>query len=1062
MKASARRQRNDELTSCGGVVVAPGPRAAQAELVSRLDRLLSPLPQQPALLAHPVRVVVPSATLRSHLLGVLVRHRGASVAGVRVQTLLGLAHEVVRWADGPPAAVDDALLPVMVERFARREEALASALGGFEDGFSCAVAAVRDLLDAGLEAVHVEALEERLAEIGDQEAGRAGALVRVAAKAAMALAREGVVRPAVLLRRASELLRENPGRLAARACLVFGFADVTGAAGDLLETLVRCCDATVVLDLPPDPACRARLDAGVAFAARLRQRLGGTPVSGVAVGALPPPRLEAFAAADGEAEAREVARRVRALLEAGARPEGIGVVARDPSPYRDALDRQLARYAVPCSWAGIQGPWRPWAARVRGALALLRLGADTPVDAWSTAAGAPRLLPVACASLGLRRLGDLASLDVAGVLQGRGALPLPLVGGGGEEAREEVRRRCLQAEELARATRRAQETLALLSRWQEPAARLDHDGWLRRLQGVLEWGKGSEEAAAWLELLGRLAASVPASTLLLRRELSVLLERGAEEVLRHVAEGRGGVLLASVMEVRGCTFDHLFVVGCNRGVFPRRAVQDPVLPDRLRATLAPLLPDLPVKGDSFAEERYLFAQLCEASPHVTLSWRRHDCTGAALPVSPLLVRLSLPWVEAPPWEWDAAAPLHPGEAVQRAGLAGDRGVLATLWMGVLAPEDRELASGRLAILEEQDPGALRRGGGDEGWRPGPYLGLLGCAPGRERSVTVSLLEDLARCPWQTFVVRVLGVGPALDPEARVGELDGRALGVAVHRALAELLGLPEGGERGAATRLLRRPRDEELDAAAQRAAAEVAREEGWRSPAVGIVAAARVRVFLRVARELLWPPSLGEPALAAVAELSDALPVVVDGEEWTVVYRADLVEQVEGGRRLTDFKTGRNPFGPGSPATQAQAHLAAVRRGERLQAAVYAAASGGEGRLLFLQPEQDAELAREAVLTAQEAQPALAAALAVLIPLWAQGAMFPRLESAKDGREPRACQICQVREACWRGDSGVRGRLAAWAAAAAAAPGLVGSAAEAALLAGWLLPAKGTDGAGGQ
>jgi len=952
--------------------------------------------------------------------------------------------------------VDDALLPVMVERFARREDALARAFDGFEEAFGSVVGAVRDLLDAGLESEHVEALEERLAEFGGEEAHRAQAVVRVAAKAALALAREGVTRPAVVLRRAAELLRGEPALVHARAVLVYGFAEVTGVAGDLLETLVEWCQARVVLDLPPDPACRARPDPGAAFAARLRQRLGdnaGPPVAGEEI---PPPRLEAFAAADGEGEAREVARRVRALLDAGARPEGIAVVARDPSPYREALDRQLERFAVPRSWAGVPGPWRPWAVRVRGALALLRHGADTPAEAWlAAAAGAPLLLRVACAALGVRRLEELAGLDVAGVLQGRRALPLPLAGGGGEEGHERVRRRWLGEEELAWAARRAHETLSFLSRWPEPASRADHEGWLRRLQEVLGWGGGSDEVAAWMELLGRLAASVPASTLLLRRELSLLLERAAEEVLRQAGEGRGGVLLASVMEVRGCTFDHLFVMGCNRGVFPRRGVQDPVLPDPLRAALKPLLPDLPRKGDTFAEERYLLAQLCEASPHVTLSWRRLDSSGTALPASPLLVRLPLQAVDAVPWDQDASPPLHPFEAVRRAGLSGDRDVLATLWSGVLPPAHRKLATWRLAILEEQDPSTRRGCGGEQGWRPGPYLGWVGGAPHRERSLSVSLLEGLARCPWQTFVVRVLGVEPALDPEARVGELDGRALGVAVHRALAQLLSAPEPRESGAPARSVRRPGDEELEAAARRAAAEVAREEGWLSPAVGVVGGARVQAFLRVARELLWPPSAGEPPPIAGAELQGSLPVVVAGEDWTIVYRADLVEHVEGGVRLTDFKTGRNPFAREREASQVQAHLQAVGRGERLQAAVYATASGGTGRFLFLQPEQDPEVGREAVLGVEEAQPALAAALAVLIPVWAQGAMFPRLESAKDGREPRACSVCEVREACWRGDSGVRGRLAAWAAAAVAQPTLVRSAAEAALLAGWRLPAGG-------
>lgn len=1037
----------------GGVVVAAGPRAAQAELLARLDELLAPLPQRPELLARPVLIVVPSATLRTHVLAALAQHRRGGVAGVVVRTLLGVARDVAETAAAPIGPLDEALLPVMVERFAAREPALAAALGGFEDAFGSVTAAVRDLLDAGLEPEHVEALEERLAECARDDAGRAQAVVRVAAKAALALAQEGVHRPAGVLRRAAELLRAQPQWVRARAVLIYGFADVTAVAGDLLEALVRWCGATVLLDEPPDPVCRAHPDAGAAFTARLRQRLASTAAPVAARQETPAPHLEAFYAVDAEGEAREVARRVRALLDAGCRPEAIAVVARNPAPYREALERQLGRRAVPHSWAGMPGPWVPWAVRVRGALALLREGADTPVEVWLQAAeGEPVLLRLACRAIGVRRLGELATLDVAGMLQGRAALPLPLAGGAGEDGAEGVRQRRLGAEELYRAVRRAGEAVRFVARWEEPARRHEHDKWLRRLIEVLRWRGESDEATAWRDLLGRLAAAAPATALLLRRELHRMLERMSEDVLRPPGESGGGICLAPVMEVRGCTFEHLFVVGLNRGVFPRRGVQDPVVPDRLRAALLPLLPDLPLKGDTSAEERHLFAQLCEAAGTVTFSWRKLDERGTVLAPSPLLARVSLPAASVVPWESDDGAPLEPFEAVQRAALSGDRAALAAVWTGVQPDTERQVVGWRLAVLDEQEPDAVWHGGNVGSWQPGPYLGFLGRAPRSERSISVSMLEALARCPWQAFVARVLGVEPPPDPEARIGELDARAVGIAVHRALALLLGAPASRAHGAPGRTVQRPSDDELSAAARQAAAEVAREGGWLSPAIGLVAAPRVQAFLEVARELLWSSPEGNVAVTAV-EMAGSLATLVNGEEWEISYRADLAE-TEGERaRLTDFKTGRNPFGQKRQASQISAHLEAVERGERLQAAVYAAACGGTGRYLFLHPEQAPEMSREASLAAAQAHPSLIEALTVLIRLWVYGAMFPRLASAKDGREPRACQVCEVREACWRGDAGVRARLVAWAAAAAAEPDPVRQPAEAALLAAWRLTA---------
>src|SRR5262249_22152963 len=89
---------------------------------------------------------------------------------------------------------------------------------------------------------------------------------------------------------------------------------------------------------------------------------------------------------------------------------------------------------------------------------------------------------------------------------------------------------------------------------------------------------------------------------------------------------------------RARTFDHLFVLGLNRDVFPRIVREDPLLPDALRAVLRGVLPDVPIKATGFDEERYLFAQLLSAAPAVTLSWQAADDDGKPLAASPLLSR----------------------------------------------------------------------------------------------------------------------------------------------------------------------------------------------------------------------------------------------------------------------------------------------------------------------------------------------------------------------------------------------------------------------------------------
>ena len=97
--------------------------------------------------------------------------------------------------------------------------------------------------------------------------------------------------------------------------------------------------------------------------------------------------------------------------------------------------------------------------------------------------------------------------------------------------------------------------------------------------------------------------------------------------------------LLSVMEARARTFDHLLLVGLNRGVFPRVVSEDPLLPDGVRRALRDVLPELPVKREGVDEERFLFAQLMASSESVVLSWSATDDGGRARPPSPLVERL---------------------------------------------------------------------------------------------------------------------------------------------------------------------------------------------------------------------------------------------------------------------------------------------------------------------------------------------------------------------------------------------------------------------------------------
>jgi hypothetical protein len=188
--------------------------------------------------------------------------------------------------------------------------------------------------------------------------------------------------------------------------------------------------------------------------------------------------------------------------------------------------------------------------------------------------------------------------------------------------------------------------------------------------------------------------------------------------------------------------------------------------------------------------------------------------------------------------------------------------------------------------------------------------------------------------------------------------------------------------------------------------------------------------------------------------------------------RAPGADRVPGGRNpaflLTDYKTGRPVSAAKRPQTRLDHLLRDVEAGRRLQAVAYAVAAGdpspfrpdGVGRYLFLRPDLPDDLREHTIWgNAVPFVEAFRSAVRTALEAWDRGAFFPRLVNPDKDEEPGRCRFCPVHEACLRGDSGARGRLAAWADAhrqpsldltADDAP----SPAERALLGVWLLPSK--------
>ncbi|MDD9872069.1 MAG: PD-(D/E)XK nuclease family protein [Deltaproteobacteria bacterium] len=1088
------------------IAIAPGARAAEDWLIARLRELCEEARRNPEQLARPVRVVVNSRGLRQHIAARLAAELGALV-GVQVQTLHGLACEVLRRA-GESLQGDGAAFPLRVRRAAEGEAPLRKALADKRDGYGAVVQSVTDLLDAGLEAVHSDALFEKLAQFDGNLARRGEAVFRTALRVQEESEGAGRRHRSAMFRRAAEVLGEvhrGEALLPARAIFIHGYADATGVQADLLGALAAR-GAEVLIVHPPAPAsgggagAEAPDPAGVAFTERLRLHLA-RPERAVATatggggeggegggggGAARCPELAMFRAPGAWAESREAACRAAQLCREGVAPERIAIVARDLAAHATPLRVHLRRLGVPFSGApDARHMPKPDAWPLHALLDLLRDAEQSSADRWLDGSGwlpplQRRDLRLLLHKLGRGRLRDVAALNCEAALRGRSALPLPVLqraadpdeaepldasGSAGAKAANGAtggrRRRSVSAQTLRDAVQRARRACALFQSWPREQPFAAHRESLAQLCNALDWSKAAKKLAGdFEEQLGALEAELGPDFALDREGLVLLLEKSTAELGCDFLGGEGGgVQVLAVTEARGLVFDHLFLLGLNRGHFPRSFSEDPLLPDALRRKLLELLPDIPIKSRVPDEERYLFAQLLSAAPQVTLSWQEVSDDGKECNPSPLLAGL---WsgaaadaeTRAPlvAGVLDAAredAPAAPRPAHEVAAICGaarraDRSAHAAALEIALREQAGEsapaaqaaaLAQARSAALRELDPplGDARRA------QLGPFFGFTGAQPGEE--VAVTRLEALARCPWQFFLERELNLTALPDVLAALPSVSPLDLGSLVHRILermAEEAGVPAKGKLedipadAAGTEVpwpdaatLQRWLEEEAPKCGDGGLAAL--------PGLAKLLIARAQQVLEVIRRCEWVADLRPGVLAVEAKGVATIQAGAAGG-LRLYFRADRVERREQGLLLTDEKTGKPFWGEGKKQNPLIGKvLKEVEAGTHLQAAAYALSEGPgprSGAYFYARPDWEGEgQGHRAIEISPQIIPELRekfdASAGALLRLHEIGARTPRLVD-EQGDTPRRCEWCTVSEACSQFDTGARNRLGAW------------------------------------
>ena len=537
-----------------------------------------------------------------------------------------------------------------------------------------------------------------------------------------------------------------------------------------------------------------------------------------------------IAAATPFAEAREVARRVRDLIDGGAAPESIVVCAESPS-RRALLAEALARYGLPVGER--RRATAAAAPPVRLALSLLdlaeeRLSRERLIVLASSRYVAPGELPAHRLARVMREAGIIDLDDWQRPLEAwRARHPDSRDG-------ERVAARLTELLRLIRglpAQAPLSEHCALLrdaiTRLQLPArtrgfagdraianrADIDSANGVDSLDGAETAALARDQAA--LRALELTLDDLPRAAIRLGMKRTPFTRwrfaRLLEEALS--AEGlRSGGVRGAAVEVNDLSSlaerapAHLFVCGLNDGELPARPLEDPLLGDDERVRLNRLLSRaaLPLDGGSEDRASLAFFTALSRAGRITLSWTRADEEGAPLLRSALIDELGadekeiLGSVRDPLPRAAEARTLDELTARVALEVRGDRG-------SRLSAPDREASTELYRLLAARAPARMARIehlAGVERLRerffsgdvlPHSSVGALrdpallsafaARLPGRlEAPLSASALERYAACPFQLFL-RLVDPKPAEEVDE---ELDPLAAGRLHHRALERI------------------------------------------------------------------------------------------------------------------------------------------------------------------------------------------------------------------------------------------------------------------------------------
>jgi CRISPR/Cas system-associated exonuclease Cas4 (RecB family) len=681
------------------------------------------------------------------------------------------------------------------------------------------------------------AATDQLVELGD--AGMD--LQRLAAAYAGEIERWGLADPSMLWRLAAEAVETAQHALVGVPLLLIDLSPTSSLERDAWQRLARRSPDALATVIGGDRQALEGLTAAFGVTAteldaadgpgttqleRLRRGVFGEAATGDMAA---DDTLEIVAAPGEGREAVEIARRIHALACEGVPFDRMAILLRDPNAYLGLVEEAMRRARVPAWYT--RGTVRPDPAG-RAFLALLACAADnlsasrfaeylslgqslsaeiaearTIEVPWVEPAGAQLVFksfvpqvsdaeveneepdgPIVAGTVRTPRQWERLLVDAA-VVGGRDRWQRRLAGVRAEL--EEQRGALEDLDEIhGEHLRRQIDGLANLERFALPIIDM-----LAALPRAARWGE-------WLGALRRLAAVTlrrPERVLGVLASLEPMERVGPVDLaevrrvlderlalLRHEPTGRryGKVFVATIDEVRGRSFDVVFLPGLAEGIFPRRASEDPLLLDKLRRLVeAPL----PTQDERFENERMLLRiAIGAASRRLVVSYPTQDV---------LLGRARVPSFYALDIVRAAEGHLPDTRTLEARAASGSASLL-----GWPAPRDTGAAIDAAEFDVSYLEPILTRAEGDvtgrarflldtnehlarslraraRRWRPGffPADGLV--QPGaaarvvleqhrlRARSYSPTALQRYAVCPYQFFLYAIQRLRPREEPAA---------------------------------------------------------------------------------------------------------------------------------------------------------------------------------------------------------------------------------------------------------------------------------------------------------